>query len=80
MFLNLILWYFSGLRLIVGPTTDAQEASGLSHNRQSIDIYSNSWGPSDDGATVGGPRTMTSQALMEGSTEVKYLCCGWTDE
>ena len=61
-----------GLRLIVGPTTDAQEAGSLSHNRENIDIYSNSWGPFDDGEVVGGPRPMTVQALREGSTEVLY--------
>ena len=53
--------------------TDAQDAGALSHNRNNIDIYSNSWGPPDDGYTVGGPGPRTRQAFMEGATEVTIM-------
>ena len=45
----------AGLLLIACSTTDTRESNALSHNRQDIDIYSNSWGPSDDGNTVEAP-------------------------
>ena len=51
--------------------TDAEIASALSHSRSNIDIYSNSWGPSDDGFVVGGPSYLSKMAVMEG-TEVVY--------
>jgi subtilisin family serine protease len=45
----------AGLQLISCSTTDTREGNALSHERQSIDIYSNSWGPSDNGRTVEAP-------------------------
>ena len=36
-----------GLTLIACGTSDSTEASALGHDKQDIDIYSNSWGPSD---------------------------------
>ena len=45
----------AGLLLIACSTTDVRESNALSHNRQDIDIYSNSWGPSDNGRTVEAP-------------------------
>jgi len=53
----------AGIRLIAATTTDEQEASGLSHRPQDIDIYSNSWGPDDDGFTLEGPGPLTRAAL-----------------
>lgn len=35
-----------------------------------IDIYSNSWGPSDSGFIVGGPGTYTKKAMLKGIKEV----------
>ena len=40
-----------GLLLIACSTPDSKEADALSHENQIVDIYSNSWGPSDDGST-----------------------------
>tara|TARA_B100000674_G_scaffold280556_1_gene231918 strand:- start:4824 stop:8285 length:3462 start_codon:yes stop_codon:yes gene_type:complete len=45
----------AGLLLIACSTTDVRESNSLSHERQNIDIYSNSWGPSDNGRTVEAP-------------------------
>jgi hypothetical protein len=35
-----------------------------------IDIYSASWGPTDDGRTVDGPRNATMRAIVRGVNEV----------
>ena len=37
----------------------------MSHERQSIDIYSNSWGPSDNGNTVEAPGPLMTAAFEE---------------
>ena len=56
----------SGIRLISGPVTDAQEAQSLTHNYHNNHIYNNSWGPKDDGQRLEGPGTLTMLALQEG--------------
>ena len=45
-------------------------AMALSHNRDVIDIYSNSWGPID-GFGVAGPRSMEKLALQRGTSNVR---------
>ena len=62
---------FIGIRLLGGVTTDAQDASAVSYQRNAIDIYSNSWGPADYGCIVGGPETLTLTALEEGTQSVR---------
>ena len=52
-----------GLQLISCSTTDVRESNTLGHERQDIDIYSNSWGPSDDGSTLSGPGPLMLAAL-----------------
>jgi subtilisin family serine protease len=52
-----------GIRLIAGPVTDLTEAAALSHNIQHIDIYSNSWGPNDDGMHMASPGRLVREAL-----------------
>lgn len=42
----------AGLRLLVPRFSDGLAASGLVHALHRIDIYSNSWGPLDDGSTL----------------------------
>ena len=59
--------------MLGGVTTDAQDASAVSHQRNAIDIYSNSWGPGDYGCIVGGPETLTLTALEEGTQLVRFL-------
>lgn len=58
----------SGLRLIAGPSTDADEASALTYMYGTNDIFSNSWGPFDDGARLEGPGALTQAALQDGVT------------
>ena len=43
----------AGLLLIACGNSDSDEANTLSHLNNDIDIYSNSWGPSDDGDILG---------------------------
>ena len=52
--------------------TDLLEAKALSFNRNYIDIYSNSWGPHDNGFEIDGPDRLTQIALEEGTEKV---CC-----
>eukprot|EP00731_Ephydatia_muelleri_P010773 Em0005g1359a len=58
----------SGIRLI-GKTgiTDIQVANALSHLNNDIHIYSNSWGPTDDGMTVQGPGTVLIYTIPIGA-------------
>ncbi|XP_068190180.1 proprotein convertase subtilisin/kexin type 5 [Antennarius striatus] len=55
-----------GIRMLDGDVTDMVEAQSLSFRKQYIDIYSASWGPRDDGATVEGPGTLARLALRSG--------------
>ena len=60
--------------MLDGRVTDKVEAASLSLNPQFIDIYSASWGPSDDGATVEGPGTLAAAAFENGITKVFIKC------
>ena len=60
-----------GVRMLDGIVNDAVEARALSLNPNHIDIYSASWGPTDDGRTVDGPRNATMRAIVRGVNEVK---------
>lgn len=53
--------------------TDIIEASSISHMPQLIDIYSASWGPTDNGKTVDGPRELTLQAMADGVNKVRWV-------
>jgi subtilisin family serine protease len=57
----------AGVRLIAAGTTDLQEANGLGHLPQVIDISSNSWGPADN-STLDGPGALTRAALESAAT------------
>ena len=58
-----------GLRLL-GAFTDLNEASSLTYANDVIDIYSNSWGPCDEGC-VDGPLRLTELALKTGAERVR---------
>ena len=51
--------------------TDLIEANSMGHEPDLIDIYSASWGPTDDGKTVDGPRNATMRAIVRGVNEVR---------
>src|ERR1043165_9591141 len=63
-----------GIRLIAAPATDAQEAQAINHrvseavDANRIHVSNNSWGPSDDGATLGAPGPLVRAALENGVT------------
>jgi len=64
----------TGIRMLDQPfMTDIIEASSISHMPQVIDIYSASWGPTDNGKTVDGPRELTLQAMADGVNKVTVL-------
>ena len=50
-----------------GNYSDTTEAAALSHARDRIAIYSNSWGPIDGGAELDGPGPLTQAALENGA-------------
>ena len=57
-----------GLRLIAGAVSDADEAEALSWQNDIIHLYSNSWGPSDDGRDLRDAGPLVKQALANGVT------------
>lgn len=60
----------AGLRMLDQPfMTDLIEANAMGHMPNNIDIYSASWGPTDDGKTVDGPRNLTMRAIVKGVNE-----------
>lgn len=61
----------AGIRMLDQPyMTDLIEANSMGFEPQLIDIYSASWGPTDDGRTVDGPRNATMRAIVKGVNEV----------
>ena len=58
------------LRLSLGGDTDCQEAMALSHLSETIQIYSNSWGPPDYGGRVDGPGPLVQQVFEAGVQQV----------
>ncbi len=59
-----------GIRLTFSPVDDQTEALALNHmllGDNALDIYNNSWGPSDDGQTKTGPGVLTKAALSNAS-------------
>ena len=58
-----------GIRMLDGKISDTIEGLALSFALDKVDIFSSSWGPNDDGATVEGPGKLASEALEKGVTE-----------
>ena len=50
--------------------TSSGEAEALMHELSQFDIYSNSWGPSDNGQIYSAPGDVVQAALIRGVTEV----------
>ena len=55
----------AGHRLIACGFTDSTAADALSYDNGDIDIYSNSWGPFDDGTVLEGPGPITVAAIED---------------
>ena len=61
----------AGIRLLSSsPQTDADEASAFGLHNQQIHIFSNSWGPYDNGINVEGPGPLASAALKQAILKV----------
>ena len=67
---------YVGIKLFGGnlSATDAEQAQAFYRdnvNPSKADIFSNSWGPSDDGLTIRGPGRLATQALKHGVQKAK---------
>ena len=63
---------FLDLKILNGSIAhDVPTAKALGYKRQEIDIYSNSWGPSDSGHLVHGPGPLVKEALKKGTKSVR---------
>ena len=56
----------SGIRILSGSITASEEAASLLYGLEVNDIYSCSWGPADDGKTVGEPEMVVKKAILKG--------------
>ncbi|EGE77626.1 kexin [Blastomyces gilchristii SLH14081] len=56
----------SGIRILSKPVTDEDEAASINYKYQHNQIYSCSWGPIDDGATMDAPGILIRRALVNG--------------
>ncbi|KAI5950776.1 KEX2 [Candida jiufengensis] len=59
----------SGIRILSGAITAAEEAAALIYGLDTNDIYSCSWGPTDNGRTLSGPEVVVKQAFVKGIQE-----------
>lgn len=59
----------AGIRILSGPITAAEEAAALIYGLDVNDIYSCSWGPTDDGRTLAEPETVVKKAMIKGVQE-----------
>lgn len=59
-----------GIRIFDLELTDALAAKGLGFRQDYVDIYSNSWGPPDNGYEVAEVGVMTEEVLRRGALKV----------
>ncbi|KAJ3331328.1 pheromone processing endoprotease [Blyttiomyces sp. JEL0837] len=56
----------SGVRILSGALTEADEAAAINYNYEENHIYSCSWGPSDNGMSMEAPPTIVKNAVKNG--------------
>ncbi|KAJ5631150.1 uncharacterized protein N7484_011250 [Penicillium longicatenatum] len=56
----------AGIRILSAPIDDVDEAAAINYEFQKNDIYSCSWGPIDDGATMDAPGVLIKRAMVNG--------------
>lgn len=56
----------SGVRILSGGITDADEALAMNYAYQDNQIYSCSWGPPDDGKSMDAPGILIQKAMVKG--------------
>lgn len=67
----------AGIRLLGSNVYDYEEAQALTHDTAKINIYSNSWGPQDDGMRLEKPGPVTESGLKQGYLKGKiYVWAG----
>lgn len=59
----------AGIRILSGPITSEQEAAAMIYGLDENDIYSCSWGPTDNGRTVAAPDMLVKKAMVKGVQE-----------
>lgn len=59
-------WTLTGVRILSGEITDADEAAALNYKYQENDIFSCSWGPPDNGETMEAPEGILADAFLNG--------------
>ena len=64
-----------GIRILDNELTDALKAKGLGFRQDYVDIYSNSWGPEDNGYGVAEIGVMTEKVIRKGAMEVFSVTC-----
>ena len=69
----------SGIRILSGPITSADEASAMIYGLDHNDIYSCSWGPTDNGRVLSEPEVIVKKAMIKGIQEgrdkkVPFMC------
>ena len=62
---------YIGIKFDVSASTDIAKANMLSHQHNHIHIYSNSWGPSNEGFNVARPGRLTRRTF---ETEIAQVC------
>lgn len=69
------VWFkIVGIRLFKeSKASDTEEAKAFKFERNLIDIYSNSWGPVDNGFFIRGPGRKAKKALQDGVRKVKIV-------
>ena len=78
MYIRVIVFlFYVGIQLFVnGDATDADEARAFYRediNPSKADIFSNSWGPKDNGHTIRGPRRLAAEALKLGIEKARRI-------
>ncbi|KAL2444514.1 Kexin [Exophiala dermatitidis] len=56
----------AGIRILSKPISDEDEATAINYQFQQNQIYSCSWGPPDDGATMEAPGILIQRAMVNG--------------
>ncbi|KMU89515.1 KEX1 protease [Coccidioides immitis H538.4] len=56
----------AGIRILSKPVTDEDEAAAINYGFQKNQIYSCSWGPVDNGATMDAPGLLIRRAMVHG--------------
>lgn len=59
----------AGIRILSGPITSEEEAAAMIYGLDHNDIYSCSWGPTDNGKTVAAPDLLVRKAMIKGIQE-----------